>query len=109
MDPRERSPPASRPARRILKPQRRIDFDIEDTPVRSLWKEKIKQEIAKKENKNKPEVDALQHALESMNISPKAKKAKYQGGWYNIHVGERGGKYIVVQGQKKYLPRDTKP
>ena len=30
---------------------------------------------------------------------------KYNGGWYKIKTGPKGGKYILVNGVKKYMPR----
>lgn len=110
MDPRERSPPASRPPRRILKVKRRF-VEASEMPVRNLLKEKLKSQSTEdfKEAKKEADMAALEKAFGTMDVSEsKAKKARYEGGWYHIHTGDRGGKYIIVQGEKKYLPRKSK-
>lgn len=113
MDPRERSPPASRPPRHIIQAKRATNSNVVSS-VRDLLKDKLKTKLKPemdskfKTEKDKSDMSKLEDALDSMHVSQTHKKTKYNGGWYHIHKGERGGKYIVVQGQKKYLPRASK-
>lgn len=109
MDPRERSPPASRPPRRIIKAKRRFE-EATEMPVRNLLKDKLKSKMDHDLQEAKKETDMamLEKAFGAMDVSTHSKKARYEGGWYHIHTGDRGGKYIIVHGEKKYLPRKSK-
>jgi hypothetical protein len=94
------------PLRKILKAKRRIGTDEEDAtevPVRNLWKDIIKSRMSAQMKEKSNPMASLQAAFEKMDVSPKQKRVKYEGGWYTIHIGERGGKYIMVQGKKKYI------
>lgn len=95
--------------RKVVKAKRRfgaVDVATE-MPVRNLWKEKLKSHVADKITRHREEIkareDDLQAAFEKMDVSPTAKKVKYQGGFYKVHTGEKGGKFIMVHGEKKYL------
>ena len=93
------------PIRKVVKAKRRFGTVVEktDMAVRELWKEKVKSHVTEKVEKQDAVMNSLQSAFENMTMSPQTKKVKYQGGYYTIHTGEKGGKYIVVNGEKKYL------
>lgn len=105
-------PPAPRPARHTVRAKHVLDKS--EISARDLLKDKLKSKLKSemdtkfKSQKEESDIKKLEDALDTMHVSSTHKKARYEGGWYHIHEGERGGKYIIVRGQKKYLPRKTK-
>jgi hypothetical protein len=101
----ESAPPLLRKDRVIVKAKSRFGNKA-DMPVRDLWKEKLRSHMEDKMMKQKEEVKSLESAFENLAMSSQPKKFRYQGGYYKVHTGEKGGKYILVNGEKKYLRRN---
>lgn len=87
--------------RKIVKAKRRFD-PVHHEPV-NLLKDKLKTDISGKLSEKKKAMDALDNAFSNFGLTEPSKKMRYEGGWYTVHTGERGGKYIMVEGKKKYV------